>query len=309
VPPLTCGVRPSDAGWSPLRVRAAWAGARLRLAIDARMAGAWKGTLHCPARMHRLRSVFLRIAARADYDCIAGRTYRQTDFGPRLALPEIALCPAAFQLPGAPDVGRWHLDDVVDHDRAEEPVPDGIDPAKPLVYCSLGSAAEIYPHAGRCFAAVVAMSVARPDWQVVLHVADWEGPLPALPVNLIVRRRVPQLALLRRAAAMVTHGGTNSIIECVAYGVPMVVVSSGLRDHPGNAVRAAHHRLAVTTRMGGITGAELVALVERARASSEIRDGLARMRRAIATEHGVSEAVEYLEGIVRARDRALRSRP
>jgi UDP:flavonoid glycosyltransferase YjiC (YdhE family) len=130
-----------------------------------------------------------------------------------------------------------------------------------------------------------------------------------LPANLIVRRRAPQLALLRRASAMVTHGGTNSIIECVAYGVPMVVVSSGLRDHPGNAVRAAHHSLAVTTRMRGITGAELVALVERAHASPAIRDGLARMRHAIATGHGVSETVDFLEGIVRERDRALRSRP
>ena len=303
VPPLTSYLRPSGGRGSALRVRTAWAGARFRLAIDGRLAGLWKGTLHCPARMHRLRSVFRRAAARAGYACVAHRTFRQTEFGPRLALPELALCPAALQLPGAPDVGRRHLDDVVDRDRAEEPLGAELDPAKPLVYCSLGSAAEIYPDAARCFRAVVAASAARPDWQVVLHVGDWEGALPSPPPNLVVRRRVPQLALLRRAAVMVTHGGMNSIVECVAFGVPMVVLASGLRDHPGNAVRAAHHRLAVTTRMAGITAERLVALIEQARTTPALRDGLARMQRTIAAGRGVPETVGWLEGVARgARD-------
>ena len=299
VPPLTSHLRPAASRWSVPRVRAAWLAARLRLAVDGRFAGLWKGTLHCPARMHRLRSVFLRAAGRAEYPCIDGVTFRQTEYGPRLTLPELTLCPAAFQLPGAPDAGRRHLDDVVDRDRAEEPLAAELDAAKPLVYCSLGSAAEIYPDAARCFQAIVAAAAARPDWQIVLHVGDWDGPLPALPSNLVVRRRGPQLALLRRAAVMVTHGGTNSIIECVAFGVPMVVVSSGLRDHPGNAVRAAYHGLAVTARMADVTGARLVALIEQARTAPAIRDGLARMQRAIAAGHGVPETVDWLEDLAR----------
>ncbi len=42
--------------------------------------------------------------------------------------------------------------------------------------------------------------------------------------NFLVRRYVPQLALLQRATAFVTHGGMNSLMEAVWYGVPLVMV-------------------------------------------------------------------------------------
>ncbi len=33
----------------------------------------------------------------------------------------------------------------------------------------------------------------------------------------------PQLALLPRAAAMITHGGANSVMEALSFGVPLLV--------------------------------------------------------------------------------------
>ncbi len=295
VPPLTTHVRPNASPWSPLRVRAAWWWTRWRLLLAGRRAALCGGPLRCPARMHRRRDLFLRSAARAGYPREENRTYRMTEFGPRLALPEIALCPEPFQLPDAPVIGRRYLGASVDRARAEEPLPAEIDPEKPLVYCSLGGAADLYPNAERCFRAIVAASAAHPQWQFVLHIGDWQGQLPPAPTSLVVRRRVPQLALLARASVMVTHGGTNSVMECIAFGVPMVIVPD-VRDHPGNAVRAVHHGIAVTIRMAKVTGDRLGELIERAIADDALRSGLARMQCTIAAAgDGIAATVDFLE--------------
>lgn len=45
-----------------------------------------------------------------------------------------------------------------------------------------------------------------------------------LPSNFIVRRRCPQLDVLKVADAFITHGGANSMMESINAGVPMLVL-------------------------------------------------------------------------------------
>ncbi len=66
----------------------------------------------------------------------------------------------------------------------------------------------------------------RLDVQVVLSVGR-RISIPDLgtpPANVLVRAHVPQLEILKRASAFVTHGGMNSVSEGLFYGVPLVVV-------------------------------------------------------------------------------------
>ncbi len=50
--------------------------------------------------------------------------------------------------------------------------------------------------------------------------------------------RVPQLNMLNHSDMMITHGGHNSIKECLQVGVPMLVYPLNVKvDQPGNAVR------------------------------------------------------------------------
>lgn len=125
----------------------------------------------------------------------------------------------------------------------------------------------------------------RKDWQFVLHVGDCQEADKLGPPgpNLLIHKRVPQLALLRKASVMVTHGGLNSIMECIHFGVPMVIVP-GLRDQPGNAARAVHHGIAVTAGMARITPEKLVNLIARAMVDTGIRQGLASMQQKISDE-------------------------
>lgn len=296
IPPILSSMRPGATWWSALCVLSSWAWLRLRFLFTKRLASKLLGTYRSPTRMHHLVDVFIRIAKRSGYRCRENETYWFGEMGPRLALPELVLCPEAFQLAGKPADGRRYVGDYVDLDRTEEPIPPEIGAGtKPLVYCSMGTCAFLYPHRRRFIQAVVGASRLREDWQFVLQVSDQRllEQIEAAP-NLLARKWVPQIALLRRTSVMVTHGGLNSIMECVQLGVPMVVVPA-MRDQPGNSVRAVHHRLALVTDMAGLTAECLVALVARAMADAGIRSGLATMKQAIDEEGGMANALHFVE--------------
>lgn len=92
----------------------------------------------------------------------------------------------------------------------------------PLIYISMGTMynaeAEFYH---TCFDAFADM-----PYQVVLSIGHRiaDDALRPAPANFIVRRHVPQVALLQRAALFITHGGMNSANEGILFHVPMLVL-------------------------------------------------------------------------------------
>jgi MGT family glycosyltransferase len=61
----------------------------------------------------------------------------------------------------------------------------------------------------------------RPHLNAV--VVDPAGAVTDPPPQVAVRRLVPQLAVLDRAAAVICHAGHNTVCESLARGVPLVV--------------------------------------------------------------------------------------
>lgn len=91
-----------------------------------------------------------------------------------------------------------------------------------VVYVSLGTLFNADTAFYRkCFEAFAGQNV-----QVILSTGA-NGPRESLgvaPPNFIVAAHVPQLAVLQRVKAFVTHGGMNSVSESLSYGVPVVVI-------------------------------------------------------------------------------------
>lgn len=95
------------------------------------------------------------------------------------------------------------------------------DDPRPLVYVSLGTIANQAKTFYRaCFEGLAGESV-----RVVMSVGAQTDPggLGEAPPNFIIRRRVPQLGVLARAKAFVTHAGMNSISEAMLARVPLVL--------------------------------------------------------------------------------------
>ena len=85
------------------------------------------------------------------------------------------------------------------------------------------------------------------------------GPLPG---DWYVRPHIPQVAILERAAAFVTHGGNNSVTEAASLGVPMLVMPFSTDQFDGaSAIEVSGLGLAADPNV--VTAAELRTLIDR----------------------------------------------
>lgn len=101
---------------------------------------------------------------------------------------------------------------------------------EPFVYVSFGSFLSVRTD--------VLARVARAAENLGLRVALATGSgidLPELPHHWLVRPFLPQVTLLKRAAAAVTHGGNNSVTEAMTFGVPLVVLPFSTDQFAGAA--------------------------------------------------------------------------
>jgi MGT family glycosyltransferase len=100
---------------------------------------------------------------------------------------------------------------------------------RPLVYASFGSLISWQPE----LFTKIAEAVAPLDVQLVLSAGDLTGTdfARALPGRTLCATYVPQMAMLERSAAFITHGGANSVMEAMYLGVPSLIVPM-CRDQP-----------------------------------------------------------------------------
>jgi len=92
---------------------------------------------------------------------------------------------------------------------------------RPLILVSLGT---VYGNHPQFFRSCLE-ELADTPWQVVLSTGgnSLDGHLGPVPENFIVRSFVPQIEILRRCAAFITHAGMNSVQESLYYGVPLIM--------------------------------------------------------------------------------------
>lgn len=228
VPPLTSHHIPTGRLLSRLRIRASWEW----LYLHTFMPGGEK--MRAPVRAFYRRHP----------DAIPGDFHAHLQIGPHLKVPTLVTCTPGFDFPRASG-GLHYLGPCVDRERAEPPLPPELASGDaPLILCSLGSHGDRVRAHRHFFQAVIDAVSRRPEWRLLMAVggqvgADGFGPLPS---NVTVMDRVPQLSALKRASVMITHGGLNSVKECICLGVPMIVQPL-VFDQPGNAARVVHHGL------------------------------------------------------------------
>lgn len=105
--------------------------------------------------------------------------------------------------------------------RGEAPLDLAFADGKPLIYMSLGTQAYSQP------AWYEAVFRAAAGMDVALLAAVGEPVAAAhphlLPPNVRCVPFAPQLQVLKRAAGFITHGGANSVMEALSFGVPLAL--------------------------------------------------------------------------------------
>lgn len=127
------------------------------------------------------------------------------------------------------------------------------------------------------------------------------GQLGPVPENFIVRHYVPQLEVLQRVEAFVTHGGMNSVHEGLIYGVPEVVVPQQF-EQLLNGKRVAETGsgllLGKERPYGRVTAQELRQALDAVLNEPQYRRNAERMGKTLAEAGGYRRAVEEIEAFL-----------
>lgn len=241
-----------------------------------------------PMAAERAQSLFSRLAG-------VGSHYDMSDVDPAALMQwsgtTIAFLPAPFQPDAAelgpsvhfvgPSVGR---PEHVGAFRLPEPG---------AVYVSMGTVFHEQPE----FFAACVTALGSGDRPLVVSHGGSAPALPAVPDTVTLAAHVPQLALLDRCAAFVTHGGMNSTMEAVAAGVPMVVVPQ-MYEQELTAQRVAELGLGVHLPPAEVTPDALAAAVATVLDDPRYRERVAALGAEARAAGGATAAADLLEKAV-----------
>lgn len=190
-------------------------------------------------------------------------TYRQ--------VPVLSLHALEFEFPHQPKDGVHYVGPMVLEGRMDRPLPaadrtrleallarrasswragarragaqgEQLQGPKRLIYAGFGSVLST----DRAFLKrLVGVVAERPDWELVISLSGRlaAADLGTLPERVHVFSWVPQTLVLQSSDVVVTHGGINTIDECVLEGVPMLVCCGFQTDMAGNTARVVYHGL------------------------------------------------------------------
>ena len=161
----------------------------------------------------------------------------------------------------------------------------------PRVFVSLGT---VSAEVAAPFYATLVTALADLEAQVI--VAAPPNLFPDPPKSFLVQARVPQLALLPHCAAVVCHGGHNTVCESLANGLPLVVAP--IRDdQPVVAQQVTRAGAGIRVRYGRLPPTVLREAVLRVLGEPQYREAARRIGASFAAAGGASAAADDLESL------------
>ena len=171
----------------------------------------------------------------------------------------------------------------------------------PLVVVSLGT---LHSGGEDFFRTCVEAFAAMPATVLLVVGRRTEPPAAeSLPANVAVRSVVPQLEVLQHAAAFVTHGGMNSVLEALRFGVPMVVVPQHVEQLCiGQAVAQQSGAVVLRHHLHGrrIRADELRTAVRALLNHESYRAGARALGQSLSTGGGSAAAADQIERLLRS---------
>jgi MGT family glycosyltransferase len=219
--------------------------------------------------------------------------------------PELVLSFTSAELTGPIPMDALRQVGPCFSDRADDPDFDwsALDPDRALVLVTMGTLAaeladDFYARAVAALAPladrVQAIVLARPD------------EIPEPPPNVLLTARVPVLRLLPRLAAVLCHGGLNTVCESLAFGVPLVVAPIR-HDQPLNASLVTAAGAGRRVHFSRAQPAELRAALLSVLDDPSYRTAAGRLADSFTAAGGAPAAAHHLQRLATAMSRPSRS--
>jgi MGT family glycosyltransferase len=161
----------------------------------------------------------------------------------------------------------------------------------PTLYISLGTIFNDWPDFFRmCFEAF-----GNRPWQVVLANGRQmrAEDLGLVPSNFLVAPYVPQLEVLQHTDIFISHGGMNSTMESLYYGVPLVVIPQTFEQEL-TAKRVVELGLGVAIAKDAVSAATLQEAVQRITHDPQFHGRARQMQNIIAEAGGYQRAAQAI---------------
>jgi UDP:flavonoid glycosyltransferase YjiC (YdhE family) len=174
---------------------------------------------------------------------------------------------------------------------------------KPLIYASLGTVFNDQKEAYTIIADVcsklgcqLVLSVGPHILDTVLE--DFQHKYP----QFIFVRKAPQVELLQCTTLAINHAGTNSVLEALQVGIPMVAIPIG-SDQPGVAARIRFHKVGVSIPMSKLSCERLLDALKEVLKNKVYTHNAHIFAKLIESKPGLIQAAEAIEQVL-TNDRA-----
>jgi MGT family glycosyltransferase len=204
----------------------------------------------------------------------------------------LVFLPRAFQPAAETFDDRFTFVGACIGNRGEEPAWEPPADDRPLVLVSMGSFS--FDHQ-REFLRACVEAFAGTEWHVVVASAGSED-FPAVPDNVELLRWVPQLAVLERADAFISHAGMNSVMESMYFGTPVVAVPK-MPEQRLVADRVQSLGLGLHVPPAEATGERMLRAVRQVTADAHIQNRVRSLSAAMRTAGGPALAADYVETV------------
>jgi hypothetical protein len=321
VPPLDSGIVPVDSWWCRRRIALSWQRFYVQrffdsLALKLKYLGAGPGIGDY--------GILKQIARKNNFP-LRGQTYVRSKMLGFKDIPEIIMPPGELDFPRRVRANQFLWSGAADLQRefrcSEElqRVMHKMTALKragqaSIVYCSLGTISTQYIGKENCiafFRKVITVFALKPDAQLLISLGDVVKPsdFGPLPGNVHLFEHVPQPEVLKITDLVICAGGTNTIIESLQAGVPILVYPLSTdfdTDQTGNAARVVYHQVGLRGHLQKDQVKHLRAKVDAVLGSELFRRNARRMQQQLRGSTDADAAVAFVESFIQEKAFVLR---
>jgi UDP:flavonoid glycosyltransferase YjiC (YdhE family) len=223
----------------------------------------------------------------------------------------LTLCPEQFELPHPKRPAQVHyVEASIDFDRKGQGFQwDMICESKRLIYCSLGTQShwsygntdhKSNQQIRKNFLQTVINAISNySKWQLILWLGDYMHPkdFHSVPSNVLLVNNAPQIEILERASLMITHGGLNSVKECIFLGVPMIVFPL-VGDQFKNADCVVFHQLGLKGDIENVSEGLIRSLIDEIANNPVFIHKMKKMKKIFRRAENSGRAVTMIESVL-----------
>lgn len=221
---------------------------------------------------------------------IGHRASLEDCLSPRLQIVQTV---PSFDYPRPPLAGYVPVGPIRRAEAAERPLPFTPDPAKPLVFASLGT---LQGHRIKIFRTI---AEACRGLDVELLIAHCGGLSDSQARSLgaaFVTGFAPQEAVLAKASLCITHGGVNTVMDALLAGVPLLAIPIAF-DQKGVAARIVHNRVGKSLSRRFLRPGAVRSAVAELLGDPGFRKRAAAIGRDIAASGGLEAAADLIHDL------------